>query len=123
MGYPVGKQSADSCNIVNADRLRGKLMVSVGEMDTNVPPESTMRLADALIKAGKDFDLVVVPGMGHGSGGADGDRRAQGFFAPHPLRGRPARRQRGAGRGGRRTRAPRPGSHRRRTRWAWPAQS
>jgi dipeptidyl aminopeptidase/acylaminoacyl peptidase len=49
-------------------------------MDTNVPPESTFRLADALIKAGKDFDLVVVPGAGHGMGGAYGARRMRGFF-------------------------------------------
>ena len=38
--------------------LRGKLLLIVGEMDTNVPPESTLRLADALIKAGKDFDFA-----------------------------------------------------------------
>ena len=54
-------------------RLSGKLLLIVGEMDTNVPPESTLRLADALIKADKDFDLIVVPGAGHGMGGAYGD--------------------------------------------------
>ncbi len=57
MGYPVGPWYAESSNIDNADRLRGKLLLIVGEMDTNVPPESTMRLVDALIKAGKDFEL------------------------------------------------------------------
>src|SRR5436305_4607161 len=62
MGYPVGPQYAECSNIDNAAKLRGKLMLIVGEMDTNVPPESTFRLADALIKAGKDFDLIVVPG-------------------------------------------------------------
>ncbi len=45
-------------NIDNAAKLRGKLLLIVGEMDTNVPPESTMRFVDALIKAGKDFDLI-----------------------------------------------------------------
>jgi hypothetical protein len=55
----------------------------VGEMDSNVPPESTMRLADALIKAGKDFDLLVVPGMGHSNGGPYGTRRLQDFFVRH----------------------------------------
>src|SRR5207237_8865147 len=54
-----------------------------GERDTNVPPESTMRVVDALIKANKDFELVVVPGMGHSNGGAYGTRRMQDFFVKH----------------------------------------
>lgn len=85
MGYPVGPQYAESSNIDNAARLRGKLMLIVGEMDTNVPTESTFRLADALIKAGKDFDLVVVPGAGHGMGGTYGTRRMHDFFVRHLL--------------------------------------
>jgi dipeptidyl aminopeptidase/acylaminoacyl peptidase len=83
MGYPVGPQYAESSNIDNAGRLQGKLMLIVGELDNNVPPESTFRLADALIKAGKDFDLVVVPGAGHGMGGTYGDRRLKDFFIRH----------------------------------------
>jgi dipeptidyl aminopeptidase/acylaminoacyl peptidase len=85
MGYPVGPQYAESSNIENAYRLRGNLMLIVGEMDTNVPPESTLRFADALIQAGKDFDLVFVPGAGHGGGGSYGDRRRQDFFVRHLL--------------------------------------
>ncbi len=85
MGYPVGPWYAESSNIENAHRLRGKLMLIVGELDTNVPPESTLRFADALIKAGKDFDLVFVPGAGHGSGGAYGQRRMRDFFMRHLL--------------------------------------
>ncbi len=83
MGYPVGPQYAASSNIENAHRLTGKLLLIVGEMDTNVPPESTYRLCDALIKAGKDFDFVMVPGAGHGMGGAYGQRRLQDFFVRH----------------------------------------
>ncbi len=83
MGYPVGPQYAASSNITHAGQLRGKLMLIVGEQDHNVPPESTMRLVDALIKAGKDFDLLVVPGMDHSSGGAYGQRRLQDFFVRH----------------------------------------
>jgi dipeptidyl aminopeptidase/acylaminoacyl peptidase len=83
MGYPVGPHYAACSNIDNAYRLRGKLLLIVGELDTNVPPESTLRLADALVKAGKDFDLVVVPGAGHGMGGAYGNRRLQDFFVRH----------------------------------------
>jgi len=85
MGYPVGPQYAESSNIDNAWRLKGKLMLIVGELDSNVPTESTFRLADALIKAGKDFDLVVVPGAGHGMGGPYGERRKNDFFVRHLL--------------------------------------
>ncbi|MEQ8789029.1 MAG: prolyl oligopeptidase family serine peptidase [Pirellulaceae bacterium] len=85
MGYPVGPHYAQCSNIENAHRLRGKLMLIVGEMDTNVPPESTLRLADALIKADKDFDLVYLPGVGHGDGGRYGERRRQDFFRRHLL--------------------------------------
>jgi dipeptidyl aminopeptidase/acylaminoacyl peptidase len=85
MGYPVGQQYSECSNIDNAPRLRGKLFLIVGEVDENVPPESTMRFVDALIKAGKDFDLLVVPGGGHGMGGAYGQRRMQDFFVRHLL--------------------------------------
>jgi dipeptidyl aminopeptidase/acylaminoacyl peptidase len=85
LGYPVGPHYSECSNIDNAGRLRGKLFLIVGELDTNVPPESTMRFADALIKAGKDFDLLVVPGAGHSIGGAYGERRRQDFFVRHLL--------------------------------------
>jgi predicted metalloprotease with PDZ domain/dipeptidyl aminopeptidase/acylaminoacyl peptidase len=83
MGYPVGPQYADSSNIAHAANLRGKLLLIVGELDDNVPPESTYRFADALIKAGKDFEFLVVPGMRHSNGGAYGIRRMQDFFVRH----------------------------------------
>jgi dienelactone hydrolase len=83
MGYPVGPQYAESSNIENASRLRGRLMLVVGEMDDNVPPESTYRFVDALIRAGKDFDLLFVPNGGHGTGGSYGQRRLQDFFVRH----------------------------------------
>jgi dipeptidyl aminopeptidase/acylaminoacyl peptidase len=83
MGYPVGPHYAACSNIDNAHRLRGRLFLIVGELDTNVPPESTLRFADALIKAGKDFDLLVVPGAGHSIGGSYGERRRMDFFVRH----------------------------------------
>lgn len=85
MGYPVGPQYAENSNIDNAQRLRGHLFLIVGEMDDNVPPESTYRFVDALVKAEKDFDLLVVPGGGHGSGGAYAARRREDFFVRHLL--------------------------------------
>lgn len=86
MGYPVGPQYSESSNIDNAYRLQGKLFLMVGEMDNNVPPESTMRFVDALIKADKDFELLVVPGSGHGMGGSYGWRRMEDFFVRHLLK-------------------------------------
>ena len=83
MGYPVGAHYAANSNIDNAHRLRGKLMLMVGELDSNVPPESTLRFADALIKADKDFDLIFMPGVGHSSGGGYGNRRMRDFFVRH----------------------------------------
>lgn len=76
---------SQNSNIDNAHRLQGKLFLIVGEMDSNVPPESTMRLVDALVRAGKDFDLLVVPNGGHGMGGAYGQRRMEDFFVRHLL--------------------------------------
>jgi dipeptidyl aminopeptidase/acylaminoacyl peptidase len=85
MGYPVGPWYAASSNIENAAKLRGNLFLIVGELDNNVPPENTLRFADALIKAGKDFDLLVVPNGGHGAGNARAyvQRRLQDFFVRH----------------------------------------
>ena len=80
MGYPVGPQYAESSNVENAHRLRGRLLLIVGELDKNVPPESTYRLVDALIKANKDFDFILVPGAGHGEDGRHGHRRRVDFF-------------------------------------------
>jgi len=85
MGYPVGPCYSECSNIDNAARLRGKLFLIVGEMDNNVPPESTMRFVDALVKADKDFDLLVIPGAGHGMGGAYGQHRLQDFFVRNLL--------------------------------------
>lgn len=85
MGYPVGPHYAECSNVDNAHRLQGKLLLIVGEMDNNVPPESTLRVADALIRANKDFDLLVVPNAGHGIGGPYGQKRMHEFFVRHLL--------------------------------------
>jgi dipeptidyl aminopeptidase/acylaminoacyl peptidase len=86
MGWPIGPQYAASSNVDHAKNLQGKLLLIVGEMDTNVDPASTMQVVDALIDADKDFDLLVLPGAGHTSGGAYGERRRFDFFVKH-LRG------------------------------------
>ncbi|HMD34946.1 MAG TPA: DPP IV N-terminal domain-containing protein [Vicinamibacterales bacterium] len=51
-----------------AKNLKGHLLLSTGEIDNNVHPANTMRLADALIKANKRFDMLVIPGVRHGYG-------------------------------------------------------
>ena len=56
----------------------------VGEADENVPPESTYRLADALIKAGKEFDFLAIPGMGHSDGGVYARKKKKRFFCEAP---------------------------------------
>ncbi|HEX9565655.1 MAG TPA: DPP IV N-terminal domain-containing protein [Gemmatimonadaceae bacterium] len=53
-----------------AKNLKGKLLLAHGTMDNNVPPSSTELVVDALIKANKDFDLLMIPNAGHGFGAA-----------------------------------------------------
>ncbi|MGV3484714.1 MAG: prolyl oligopeptidase family serine peptidase [Planctomycetaceae bacterium] len=82
MGWPVGPHYQDQSNVTHAHRIRGDLMLSVGELDTNVDPASTLQLVDALIKADKDFELLYFPGAGHGVGsGKYGTRRRIDFFS------------------------------------------
>lgn len=76
---------SQNSNIDNAARLGGKLFLIVGEMDDNVPPESTLRFVDALIKARKDFDLLVVPGANHGAASPVTLRRTVDFFVHNLL--------------------------------------
>jgi dipeptidyl aminopeptidase/acylaminoacyl peptidase len=85
MGWPVGPHYREQSNVVNAHKLTGKLLLIVGELDRNVDPASTMQVVNALIRANKDFDLLVIPGGGHGNGGAYGLRREQDFFVRHLL--------------------------------------
>ena len=79
----IGPHYAASSNVDNAHRLQGKLLLVVGELDKNVDPSSTMQVVNALIKANKTFDLLVIPGAGHGAGGPYGDRKRNDFFVHH----------------------------------------
>ncbi len=85
MGWPLGPHYAASSNVDNAYRLEGKLLLVVGEMDTNVDPTSTFQVVNALMQANKKFDLLFVPGGGHGSGGLFGTRLQFDFFVHHLL--------------------------------------
>jgi dipeptidyl aminopeptidase/acylaminoacyl peptidase len=85
MGWPIGPEYAASSNVDNAGRLKGDLLLIVGEMDTNVDPSSSFQVVNALIKANKTFDLLLIPGAGHGEGGAYGERKRFDFFVQHLL--------------------------------------
>jgi len=89
MGWPVGPQYSASSDIDNAWRLKGKLMIVVGEMDRNVDPASAFQLIDRLIKANKYFDLLYVPGGGHGAGGRYGEIKLMDFFVRNILGQKP----------------------------------
>jgi dipeptidyl aminopeptidase/acylaminoacyl peptidase len=81
MGWPIGPHYAESSNVTHAANLRGKLLLTVGELDTNVDPASTLQVVKALIDAGKEFECLVVPGGGHGVGETPYlVRRRQEFF-------------------------------------------
>jgi dipeptidyl aminopeptidase/acylaminoacyl peptidase len=80
---------SQSSNIDNAAKLRGKLLLIVGEMDSNVPPESTMRFVDALIKANKDFDMLEVPDANHGAASWITQSKTHDFFLRNLLHEEP----------------------------------
>ncbi|HJU01969.1 MAG TPA: prolyl oligopeptidase family serine peptidase [Actinomycetes bacterium] len=56
---------ARASNVDIADRLAGRLLLIHGEMDDQVHPDHTLRLADRLVAADKDFELLIVPGAEH----------------------------------------------------------
>lgn len=81
MGFPIGPHYEAQSNATNASRLQGRLLLTVGELDTNVDPASTMQVVKALIANDKDFELVVFPSKGHGAGESSyGRRRRMDFF-------------------------------------------
>ncbi|QES89107.1 S9 family peptidase [Rhizosphaericola mali] len=86
MGYPVGPWYAEQSNVTNAHKLKGALMLIVGDADENVPPETTYRVADALIHAGKSFDFLPIPGSNHTDGGPYGRARKKDFFVKNLLK-------------------------------------
>jgi dipeptidyl-peptidase-4 len=86
MGWPVDDSYARSSCVLDAHKLQGRLLLMVGELDQNVDPSSTMQVVNALIKSDKDFDLLDMPGAGHGVAGTPyGWRRLQEFFVRNLL--------------------------------------
>lgn len=72
-------------NIELAENLKGQLLLVHGDMDNNVHPGNTIRLVDALIKANKRFDMMILPGRAHGFGPSQPyfNRMLMEYFAEH----------------------------------------
>ena len=94
MGYPIGDFYHEQSNITNASKLKGHLLLAHGGIDENVNPSATFKFAEALIKAGKDFDLFIWPSRNHSFGRTDGDyftKKRWDYFIEHLLGEEPIR--------------------------------
>ena len=78
---------ADQANQTHAKDLKGHLLLAHGTLDNNVPPENTLLVVEALIKANKDFDLLMLPNQRHGYGDAANymTRRRWDYFVKYLL--------------------------------------
>ncbi|MEO5581841.1 MAG: prolyl oligopeptidase family serine peptidase [Saprospiraceae bacterium] len=73
MGWPVDSTYNIVSNITMAGNLKGKLLITHGGIDENVNPSATFKLAEALIKANKEFDMLILPSQHHGYQGIYND--------------------------------------------------
>lgn len=84
--YDASKSNYDiQANQLLVENLKGKLLIAHGMLDDNVPPSNTMVVVDALIKANKDFDLILFPNKRHGYGDMSNymTRRKWDYFVKH----------------------------------------
>lgn len=81
----LGPHYAENSNVDNAWRLKGKLLLILGELDDNVDPSSTYQVINQLIKHNKNFDFLFVPGMKHSLGGDYGEHKRRDFFVKQLL--------------------------------------
>ena len=75
-------------NMQLAKNYKGGLLLIHGWVDDNVHPAHTLRMADALIRANKNFDMIILPAENHGFGGAANtfyERKMWFHFAKHLL--------------------------------------
>jgi len=90
--YPDGTTNYDNqSNIPLASNLQGKLLLSHGLLDDNVPASNTLLMVEALVEANKDFDLIIFPNESHGFGSARNYwmRRRWDYFVMHLLNATP----------------------------------
>jgi dipeptidyl aminopeptidase/acylaminoacyl peptidase len=84
--YDSRETNYDSqANQLLVENLKGKLLIAHGMLDDNVPPSNTMLVVDELIKANKDFDLILFPNKRHGYGDLSNYmmRRKWDYFVKH----------------------------------------
>lgn len=82
MSYPIEDHYHAQSNVTLAPNLQGDLLLLLGEIDKNVDPASTMQVVNALINADKNFDMLVMPNVGHGAAGTRyGWNKLKSFFA------------------------------------------
>jgi len=67
MGFPEGSEYTEQANMTKAANLKGKLLLIHGDMDNNVNPIETMQMANALMKANRDFEMLIIPNENHSS--------------------------------------------------------
>jgi dipeptidyl-peptidase 4 len=91
-GWPVDETYQEVSNITNASNLKGKLLLTHGGLDDNVNPSATFKLAEALIKADKEFDLLILPSQPHGYQGVHRDyctKKRWNYFVEHLRESKP----------------------------------
>lgn len=80
MGWPVDESYERNSNVTHVAKLTGKLMLVVGELDTNVDPASTAQVVAALQKADKDFEFLPIINAGHGAAETPYGKRRRAEF-------------------------------------------
>lgn len=92
MGWPVDSSYNEVSNITMAGNLKGKLLITHGGIDENVNPSATFKLAEALVKADKEFDMLIFPSQRHGYTGKVNDyftKKLWNYFVEHLMGTKP----------------------------------
>jgi dipeptidyl aminopeptidase/acylaminoacyl peptidase len=81
----------DQANQTHAKNLKGHLLLAHGMLDSNVPPYNTLLVVEELVKANKDFDLLIFPNQRHGYGEMSNymTRRRWDYFVRHLMGAEP----------------------------------
>lgn len=91
-GWPIDESYEQVSNITNAKNLKGKLLLTHGGLDDNVNPSATFKLSEELIKADKEFDLLILPSQAHGYQGQHRKyfiKKRWNYFVEHLLESKP----------------------------------
>lgn len=92
MGWPVDSAYHQQSTITMAGKLKGKLLITHGGIDENVNPSATFKLAEMLVRADKQFDMLIFPSQRHGYTGPQQyyfTKRRWNYFVEHLLGEKP----------------------------------